>query len=246
MALECKFNDLPDNTYLVEFNQSSDHIVMLSSTESIPEDTSGFYLSRIGMGDRWNYSDYTTVYRKLSNTQIQFSNDGSQYVPPVRDVIVQAIFNDGDNVYGFRPDEVDVQMYKNGKKTAIAALKASKNYKATYKDRPVEDVFTIEPPDLERYSKTVNGTTVTYTVFIPQPRTVSDNDMAQALMDMYEEKNPESLANIYASYCENNTKNFFDVPNDMQDMVSDIISADGFMVNEDGTISLRPINIEEA
>lgn len=238
-----KFKDM-ENEYPVDFSQSG-HIVTIKSTENIPQDESGFYLSREDRSDRWDYTAFNTIYRVISKNEIQFSDDGSKYIPPVRDVIVQAIFSDGDDVYGFRPDEVAVQMYKNGKKTAIATLKASKNYKATYKDRPVEDVFTIDPPELLHYNMSSSGTTVTYSIVIPQPRTVSEADMAQALMDMYEEKVPESLANIYASYCENNIKNFNDVPETMQELVSDIITADGFMINEDGTISLRPINLME-
>ena len=238
-----KFKDM-ENEYPVDFSQSG-HIVTIKSTENIPQDESGFYLSREDRSDRWDYTAFNTIYRVISKNEIQFSDDGSKYIPPVRDVIVQAIFSDGDDVYGFRPDEVAVQMYKNGKKTAIATLKASKNYKATYKDRPVEDVFTIDPPELLHYNMSSSGTTVTYSIVIPQPRTVSEADMAQALMDMYEEKVPESLANIYASYCENNIKNFNDVPETMQELVSEIITADGFMINEDGTISLRPINLME-
>lgn len=238
-----KFKDM-ENEYPVDFSQSG-HIVTIKSTENIPQDESGFYLSREDRSDRWDYTAFNTIYRVISKNEIQFSDDGSKYIPPVRDVIVQAIFSDGDDVYGFRPDEVAVQMYKNGKKTAIATLKASKNYKATYKDRPMEDVFTIDPPELLHYNMSSSGTTVTYSIVIPQPRTVSEADMAQALMDMYEEKVPESLGNIYASYCENNIKNFNDVPETMQELVSDIITADGFMINEDGTISLRPINLME-
>ena len=237
-----KFKDL-ENEYPVDFNQSG-HIVTIKSTENIPQNESGFYLSREDRSDRWDYTNFKTVYRVISTKEIQFSDDGSKYIPPVRDIIVQAVFSDGDDVYGFRPEEVAVKMYKNGKKTAIATLKASKNYKATYKDRPVEDVFTIDPPELMHYTMSSSGTTVTYSIVIPQPRNVSDDDMAQVLMDMYEEKTPDSLANIYASYCEKNIKNFNAVPEAMKEKVTDIITTDGFMINEDGTISLRPINLE--
>lgn len=242
---ECRFNDLPDNIYRVEFAQSSEHTVKLTSPQTLPEDTSGFFLSREGMGDRWNYSSFKTIYRKYSKNEIEFSNDGSVYVPPVHDVIVQAIFNDGNDVYGFRPDEVAVQMYKNGKKTAIATLKASKKYKATYKDRPVEDVFTIDPPELPHYDMSISGTTVTYSIVIPQPRSVSTDDLAKVAMAEYEGTVADELANIYASYCENNIKNFHDVPEAIQQVVNAVINADGFMVNEDGTVSLKPINLED-
>ena len=126
------------------------------------------------------------------------------------------------------------------------ALKASKNYKATYKDRPATDVFTIDPPDLDRYEKSERGTVVTYSVNIPQPRQVSIDDISQVAMSEYEGFYPPfGLNNIYASYCENALKNFKDVPDTIKESVNEVILSDGFMVNEDGTVSLRPINLEE-
>ena len=113
-----------------------------------------------------------------------------------------------------------------------------------YKDRPVEDVFTIDPPELLHYDKSVSGTVVTYSVYIPQPRTVSTDDLAKVAMAEYEGTTADELANIYASYCENNIKNFFDVPETIRPVVNVVIDSDGFMVNEDGTVSLKPINLE--
>ena len=214
-------------------------IVMLSSEENLPEDTSGFYLSREDKSDRWDYTAFTTIYRVISPKQIQFSDDGSKYIPPTKTVIVQAFFQDGDDIYGFRPNEVDVQMYKNGKKSAIATLLASKDYKKTYADRLVEDVFTIDAPDLLHYDKNVSGTTVTYSVFIPSPRTITTDDLAECILN----SNSDHKNNIYASYCENNVKNFYnDVPATAQSKVQAVIDDDGFMVNEDGTVSVKPIN----
>ena len=242
MSLICKFNDL-ENEFNVEFVQSSEHIVMLTSLEPLPDDVSGFVLTREDRHDNWDYSDYTTIYRKISKTQVQYSNDGSVYVPPTKTVVVQAFFNDGDNVYGVRPSEVTVTLYKNGKKSVNAVLKESKNYTTRYEDRLAEDEFTIEAPDLTDYTKNVSGTTVTYSIQIPQPRYVSTEDLAKIAMSNFEGVNPPmGIENLYASYCEQNIMNFNDVPESIKEVVETVIDNDKFMINEDGTVSLKPIN----
>ena len=69
-----------DTAYKVIFTIISEDVVQLAG--DFPVKTSGFRLSRIGKNDNWNYTKYTTVYRKLDGA-VQFSNDGSVYVPPV-------------------------------------------------------------------------------------------------------------------------------------------------------------------
>lgn len=44
------------------------------------------------------------------------------------------------------------------------------------------------------------------------------------------------ITRIYASSCERDGKNFFDVPKKLQDKVREIIEADGYVINEDGTV----------
>ena len=65
--------------YLVSFNTVNKNIVQI--TGDFPIKTSGFTLSREGKNWKGDYSDYTTVYREVEGG-VQFSNDGSVYVPP--------------------------------------------------------------------------------------------------------------------------------------------------------------------
>lgn len=44
------------------------------------------------------------------------------------------------------------------------------------------------------------------------------------------------MAKIYATSCERDGKNFFDVPKKLQDKVREIIEADGYEILEDGTV----------
>lgn len=64
----------------IEFDRKSKHVVSVKGT--LPAQTSGFVLSREYAKDKWNYKDYTTIYRVLDG-EIQFSNDGSTYTEPV-------------------------------------------------------------------------------------------------------------------------------------------------------------------
>ena len=45
------------------------------------------------------------------------------------------------------------------------------------------------------------------------------------------------MARVYATSCERDGKNFFDVPSKLQDKVRQIIEADGYIINEDGTVT---------
>lgn len=82
--LELKYiNDT--ETYPVCFNRVSSKVVSVKG--EMPEKTIGFILSREGMQDNWDYSGYNTVYREIDN-EIQFSCDGSVYVEPEPDPIV--------------------------------------------------------------------------------------------------------------------------------------------------------------
>lgn len=52
------------------------------------------------------------------------------------------------------------------------------------------------------------------------------------------------MAKVYASLCEKGVRNFFTVPTNLQDQVAAIIEADGYVINEDGTVTKKPINEE--
>ena len=47
-----------------------------------PVRTDGFYLSRKGIPDNWDYTKYTTIYKEVLDGAI-FSNDGSVEPEPV-------------------------------------------------------------------------------------------------------------------------------------------------------------------
>ena len=65
--------------YDVEFSNLTKNLVQVKG--DVPAKTHGFTLSRPGKNDGWDYSAFTTIYREMDGI-IQFSNDGSIYVPP--------------------------------------------------------------------------------------------------------------------------------------------------------------------
>ena len=76
--LKLKYLD-SNKTYDVSFFVVTDNIVEIIG--DFPIQTTGFTLSRSECDDNWDYSNFTTIYRKIENG-VQFSNDGSVYVAP--------------------------------------------------------------------------------------------------------------------------------------------------------------------
>ena len=66
-------------SHLVDFRNLSSNIAQLSG--DIPVKTTGFNMLKLDGSYLGDYSAYTTVYREIDG-DVQFSNDGSVYVPP--------------------------------------------------------------------------------------------------------------------------------------------------------------------
>lgn len=177
------------DTYNVEFDRN-DHVVTLKG--DFPVKTTGFYLSRIGKRDNLDYTAFTTVYRKIGDG-VQFSDDGSVYVDPVHDVVVEAVWNDADDADKIRPSSVNLVV--NGKKTV---LKASEDWKKVYKDLKESETVTVDSAEaVEGYEITISGTTVTYfhnyePPVDPEPSLEERvSDLEAAVIDLYEMREGE-------------------------------------------------------
>jgi len=179
--LNLKFNDSTE-VFDIEFSQISENIVQIKG--DIPQNESGFVLSRPGKTDNWNYSDYTTIYRVPQNGVVQFSNDGSVYIPPKKDVTVSATWNDGDNMMDVRPDRVSVKVLVNGKKKTTVTLNEDNGWSYTISDVIADDVYTIEAEQFADYEMTINGTSVIYSMDIPQPEELTIDDLAEAIAEL--------------------------------------------------------------
>lgn len=69
-----------ETIYDVNFSRISQHVVQVLG--NLPFLDKGFILSRNGKNDKWDYSNYVTLYRKVEGG-LQLSDDGSVYVVPV-------------------------------------------------------------------------------------------------------------------------------------------------------------------
>lgn len=141
------------DSYEVEFDRN-EHVVTLKG--NFPIKTTGFYLSLPGDINDINYTAFKTVYRVIAGG-VQFSDDGSVWVEPTRDVTVQAIWDDHNNIEGLRPESVAVTV--NGK----AVMLEADTWSITYENIKESEVIEVtDAADIAGYDKTINGTTVMY------------------------------------------------------------------------------------
>ena len=141
------------DSYEVEFDRN-EHVVTLKG--DFPIKTTGFYLSQPGKINDLNYTAFKTVYRIIAGG-VQFSDDGSVWVEPTRNVTVQAVWDDHSDIEGLRPESVAVTV--NGK---VVMLEAG-TWSITYENIKESEVIEVtDAADITGYNKTINGTTVTY------------------------------------------------------------------------------------
>ena len=141
------------DSYEVEFDRN-EHVVTLKG--DFPIKTTGFYLSQLGKINDLNYTAFKTVYRVIAGG-VQFSDDESVWVEPTRDVTVQAVWDDHDDIEGLRPESVAVTV--NGKVVMLEAGAWSITYEAIKESEVIE---VTDAADINGYDKTINGTTVVY------------------------------------------------------------------------------------
>ena len=141
------------DSYEVEFDRN-EHVVTLKG--DFPIKTTGFYLSQPGKINDLNYTAFKTVYRVIAGG-VQFSDDESVWVEPTRDVTVQAVWDDHDDIDGLRPESVAVTV--NGKVVMLEADAWSITYEAIKESEVIE---VTDAADINGYDKTINSTTVTY------------------------------------------------------------------------------------
>lgn len=177
--IKIKFNEI-EKPINVSFSMQ-DNIITL--TGNVPKNTSGFVaytVNDIVLGD---YSDFTTIYRVLPDA-VQFSNDGSVWVPPKKDVLITVGWNDGDDVKGIRPAEVAIDILLNGEKDKSIKLNSSMGWQYELTNVLESDEYTINVEHITDYSYSINGTSVVYTTEYPQPEVLTVDDVAIAVAEL--------------------------------------------------------------
>ena len=177
--IKIKFNEI-EKPINVSFSMQNNIITL---TGNVPQNTSGFIaytVNDIVLGD---YSEYTTIYRVLPDA-VQFSNDGSVWVPPKKDVLIAASWDDGDDVKGIRPAEIAIDILLNGEKDKSIKLNSSMGWQYELTNVLESDEYTINVEDITDYSYLINGTSVVYTTEYPQPEVLTVDDVAIAVAEL--------------------------------------------------------------
>ena len=177
--IKIKFNEI-EKPINVSFSMQ-DNIITL--TGNVPQNTSGFIaytVNDIVLGD---YSEYTTIYRVLPDA-VQFSNDGSVWVLPKKNVLIAASWDDGDDVKGIRPAEIVIDILLNGEKDKSIKLNSSMGWQYELTNVLESDEYTINVEDVTDYSYLINGTSVVYKTEYPQPEVLTVDDVAIAVAEL--------------------------------------------------------------
>ena len=177
--IKIKFNEI-EKPINVSFSMQ-DNIITL--TGNVPQNTSGFIaytVNDIVLGD---YSEYTTIYRVLPDA-VQFSNDGSVWVPPRKNVLITVGWDDGDDVKGIRPAEIAIDILLNGEKDKSIKLNSSMGWQYELTNVLESDEYTINVEDVTDYSYLINGTSVVYKTEYPQPEVLTVDDVAIAVAEL--------------------------------------------------------------
>ena len=177
--IKIKFNEI-EKPINISFSMQNNIITL---TGNVPQNTSGFIaytVNDIVLGD---YSDFTTIYRVLPDA-VQFSNDGSVWVPPKKDVLISVGWNDGDNIKGIRPSEVFINILRNGENDKSIYLNSSMGWQYELTNVLESDEYTINVEDVTDYSYSINGTSVVYTTEYPQPEVLTVDDVAIAVAEL--------------------------------------------------------------
>ena len=177
--IKIKFNEI-EKPINVSFSIQNNIITL---TGNVPQNTSGFIaytVNDIVLGD---YSDFTTIYRVLPDA-VQFSNDGSVWVPPKKNVLIAASWDDGNDVKGIRPAEVAIDILLNGEKDKSIKLNSSMGWQYELTNVLESDEYTINVEDVTDYSYLINGTSVVYKTEYPQPEVLTVDDVAIAVTEL--------------------------------------------------------------
>ena len=151
--------------YPIEFIYHSANVVELLGY--VGSNKSGFNLYTLDGTMLGDYSDFKTIYQN-KEASTSFSNDGSHYVPPKKDVTVAIIWNDSENPE-HRPESVDVTVAVNGKLFDTQTLDEECEWEHTYEQVSADDKYEVASSELEYYTMVISGTTITYTYTEPQP-----------------------------------------------------------------------------
>lgn len=155
--------------YLVDFSWVITDKVVQVLNPDLPPILTGFKLSRVGFEDNWDYTDYKTVYRTIDGG-LQFSNDGSIWIEPLKDVTVGINWFDNEDEKGLRPDSITATVVLDDEEIGTFQFDATNEWKHTYKDCHMWNTYKLRDlPKLEGYNDPIQDVQFANYSIIPDP-----------------------------------------------------------------------------
>ena len=140
------------------------HIATLTFVDEQPTDNvlvSGFYLvNEHNLLPQRDCTAFNTIYRKMEGS-VQLSDDGSEYQKPRKDVVVDVVWDDSDNMDGLRPKSVDISLYQGGKKVKTESATNSSDWKCVFANVDATIGYEIKVKDIAEYEVSIDGDKVT-------------------------------------------------------------------------------------
>ena len=117
-------------------------------------------------------SNVRKVSKNGKDITVVLGNNGKQEVEVSQDITINKVWNDENNKYNFRPQEVNVTLFQGEKEYGKYTLSASQNWSKTLEDLPKYDdngneyVYTLKEDDIiltqwDKYVSSSNGYTIT-------------------------------------------------------------------------------------
>lgn len=163
--IKIKFNN-NDTKYDVELDRINDNVLYVIG--NVPSNKSGFKTyDEDGVTQLGDFSDYITIYRKVEDG-VQFSNDGSTYKEPTKNVIFNVTWNDQSSK--MRPKSINAIISDEYDATKAITIKASEKWQYELSDVPVLKEYNIIKYDfVNGYSSFNDNHTITYNFIDDKP-----------------------------------------------------------------------------
>ena len=169
------------STFKVENKAITPNVLEVTGSK-LPCHEVGFFLIDDD-GNEYDYTQYTTLYRTIEGG-FQYSNDGSIWIEPTKNIAVFIEWKDNLNSIGLRPFEVEVSVMDDKIVVDTPVLSMKNNWTRTY-DIPETKIYTVSAPELEDYTKEIAETKVVYTLIEPpKPYVPSAEEMIEELTNM--------------------------------------------------------------
>lgn len=158
-------------SYDVDIAAIKTNVIQALGSNLIAKET-GFMLTD-DAGNEYDYSAYSTLYRTVDGG-FQFSNDGEVWVEPTKNVIVNIIWMDDDNILKLRPSSVKVNVFDNEQSIGTVTLNDKNNWTKIYENVPVSHEYTVTAGNINQYERIISGTTITYAIDQPYEPTIEE------------------------------------------------------------------------